>query len=116
MLGDGDEGWRPGGIQVTGVDDAGRLYVMMHPDGYEGSHKDPGTEVWVYDVDTQERVQRIELALPVISMGMTVGDDPYLMGTNVNLQIDVYSVATGEHLRTLSGFGEETALMVHGAY
>ena len=66
--------------------------------------------------ETQERVQRIELAMPVISMGMTVGDDPYLMGTNVNLQVDVYSVATGEHLRTLSGFGEETALMVHGAY
>ncbi len=116
LLGDGDEGWRPGGIQVTGVDDAGRMYVMMHPDGYEGSHKDPGTEVWVYDIDAKQRVQRIELQLPVISMGMTVGDDPYLIGTNVNLQVDVYSVATGEYLRTLSGFGEETALMLHGAY
>jgi len=116
LLGKGDDGWRPGGIQVTGVDDAGRMYVMMHPDGYEGSHKDPGTEVWVYDVDAKERVQRIELQMPLISMGMTIGDDPYLVGTNVDLQVDVYRAATGEYLRTLSGFGEETVLMLHGAY
>lgn len=115
LLSDGDEGWRPGGIQVTGTDAAGRMYVLMHPDGYEGSHKDPGTEVWVYDVNSRQRVDRIELALPAITIGMTRDDNPLLLATNVNLQIDTYDVASGEHQRTISGFGEETVLMLHGA-
>ena len=36
LVGNEAGGWRPGGIQVTGTDAAGRLYVLMHPEGYEG--------------------------------------------------------------------------------
>ena len=113
---DGVEGgWRPGGIVLAGSDSDGSLYVMMHPDGYEGSHKDPGTEVWVFDPTEQTRLRRIELALPAITMGLTRGDDPLLLATNVNLEIDVYDATSGEHLRTLSNFGQETVFMIHGA-
>jgi methylamine dehydrogenase heavy chain len=91
------------------------MYVLMHPEGYEGSHKDPGTEVWVFDVDDKRRVDRIELQLPGITMGMTNDDDPLLLVTNVNLEVDVYNVASGEYLRTLNNFSAETVLMLHGA-
>lgn len=115
LLGDGDDGWRPGGINVTWHDSAGHLYVLMHPEGYEGSHKDPGTEVWVYDVDARQRLRRIVMELPAITIGITRDENPLLLTTNVNLEVDVYDALSGEHLRTLSDIGAETAFMLHGA-
>ncbi len=116
LLGAGDDGWRPGGLAVTGTDAAGHIYILMHPDGYEGSHKDPGVEVWVFDPATRQRVNRIALELPAISIGLTRDDDPLLVATNINLEVDVYSVASGEYQRTLSDIGAETPFLLHGAY
>jgi methylamine dehydrogenase heavy chain len=110
-----EDGWRPGGLQVTASDAAGHLYVLMHKDGYEGSHKDPGIEVWVYDTDARRRVNRIEMQLPVISIEVTRDDEPLLVATNINMEIDVYDAGDGEHLRTIGNFGQETPLLLHGA-
>ena len=115
LLGAGDDGWRPGGLAVTGTDGAGRIYILMHPDGYEGSHKDPGAEVWVFDPATRQRVDRIALQIPAISIGLTRDDDPLLVATNINLEVDVYDVASGEYQRTLSDIGAETPFLLHGA-
>lgn len=53
--------WRIGGAQHLAVHEGtGRLYALMHQGG-EDTHKEPGTEVWVYDLASRERVQRIEL-------------------------------------------------------
>ncbi len=116
LIGDEDGGWRPGGLAVTGSDSANRMYVLMHPGGYEGSHKDPGVEVWIFDVNSRRRVDRIVLDLPAISIGLTRGDDPLLLATNINLEVDVYNVGSGEHQRTLSNFGAETPFLLHGAH
>ena len=116
LVGNESGGWRPGGIQVTGTDSAGRMYVLMHPEGYEGSHKDPGTEVWVFDVASQSRVDRIALELPAITFGVTNDDDPLLLTTNINLEVDVYDVGSGEYQRTLSGTGAQTPFLIHGSY
>lgn len=113
LLGEEDSGWRPGGIQVAASDDAGRLYVLMHPEGAEGTHKDPGTEIWVFDVDQRKRVARLPLKLPALTFTVGRGDDPYLVTTNVELTLDVYSARTGDYRKTLSDFGAETALALH---
>ena len=115
LVGDEEGGWRPGGIQVTGKDAAGRLYVLMHPEGYEGSHKDPGVEIWVFDVGSGSRVDRIALELPAITFGVTIDDEPLLLTTNINLEVDVYDVASGEYQRTLSGTGAQTPFLIHGS-
>lgn len=116
LLGEEDSGWRPGGIQVAASDDAGRLYVLMHPEGAEGTHKDPGTEIWVFDVDQRKRVARLPLKLPALTFTVGRGDDPYLVTTNVELTLDVYSARTGDYRKTLSDFGAETALALHPAH
>ena len=114
LLGEGDTGWRPGGLWVTASDAARRIYVLMHPEGYEGSHKDPGVEVWVFDIETRSRVDRIALELPAITIAVTRDDDPLLVTTNINLEVDVYSVTSGEYQRTLSGTGVQTPFLLHG--
>src|SRR5260370_7083723 len=51
------QGWRPGGAQQLAVH-AGlnRLYSIMHLGPIE-THKDPGKEVWVYDLARRGRIQ-----------------------------------------------------------
>lgn len=110
MLGDGDGGWRPGGIQLSAADAAGKLYFLMHPEGGDGTHKDPGVEVWVFDSQTGRRTNRITLELPALSINVTRDDGPLLVATNINMEIDVYDAASGEHRRTLGNFGQETPL------
>jgi methylamine dehydrogenase heavy chain len=110
MVGDEEGGWRPGGILLGASDASGNLYFMMHPEGYDGSHKDPGVEVWVFDSETGRRVNRIALELPALSINVTRDDEPLLVVSNVNMEIDVYDASSGEHLRTLADFGQETPL------
>ena len=59
--------WRIGGAQHLAVHAAsGRLYALMHQGGRD-THKDAGTEVWVYDIASHRRLQRIKLPNPLAS-------------------------------------------------
>ncbi len=63
LLDDADRAasWRIGGVQHLALHEAtGRLYSLVHRGGPDG-HKDPGTEIWVYDLDARSRIQTIEL-------------------------------------------------------
>jgi methylamine dehydrogenase heavy chain len=75
LLSDADrkQGWLPGGWQpIWGYGRGGLLYVLMHRGG-EWSHKDPGSEVWVFNVREHKRVDRI--ALPVAANSILVSQD-----------------------------------------
>ena len=109
------QNWRPGGAMLTSADDAGRLYLIMHPNGKEGSHKDGGPDVWVFDVAKQARLQRITLKTWGVSIEATRGPDPLLLVTNAEMNIDVYETKTGKHQRTLTHFGQETPIILHAA-
>ncbi len=99
--------WRPGGLQILAVH-AGRneLAALMHEGGGPGSHKDPGSEIWVYDLDTRERIRRIELVTPVVAINVTRDANPVLVASHGEPTIDVYDFASGEHLRTIEGVGQ----------
>jgi methylamine dehydrogenase heavy chain len=63
LLDDADRAasWRIGGTQHLALhEDSGRLYALVHRGGPDG-HKEPGTEIRVYDVATRARVQTIAL-------------------------------------------------------
>lgn len=69
LLGDADrkDEWRIGGLQHLAVHEAsGRLYALMHQ-GPRDTHKDPGTEVWVYDLEERRRLARFEMPSPLVS-------------------------------------------------
>jgi methylamine dehydrogenase heavy chain len=62
------EDWRVGGNQHLAVHRAtGRLYALMHRGGAD-THKEPGEEVWIFDLATQKRVARV----PLVNPGFTV--------------------------------------------
>jgi len=116
LLGEEDRagGWRPGGWQLLTADaDKGHIYILMHPEGYNGSHKDGGPEVWVFDVQQRQRLRRITLQTWGISLALTRGERPYLLVTNAEMNIDVYRAADGGHVHTLADFGQETPFVIH---
>jgi methylamine dehydrogenase heavy chain len=53
------EGWRPSGYQTHAyAPTSGTLFVLMHPKGAEGSHKNPAEEIWAYDVKNKRLLSR----------------------------------------------------------
>ncbi len=114
LLGEADQGWRPGGWQFNAVNGA-NLYVLMHPDGRNGSHKDGGPEVWVFDLNSRQRRARITLKTWGISLMVTADEDPLMVITNAAMALDVYRANTGEYLRTLGPHNQETPFVVYPA-
>jgi methylamine dehydrogenase heavy chain len=97
------ENWRPGGWQIATVDPAGLIYVLMHRDGADGSHKSGGPEVWVYDPASKKRVKRFELKEWGVSIEVTRGKNPYLVVTNGDMQLDVYEASSGKWIKMIGG-------------
>src|SRR5262245_23998072 len=59
--------WRIGGAQHLAVHaPSGRFYVLVHQGGPD-THKQPGTEVWVFDLASRRRLQRISTLSPLVS-------------------------------------------------
>ena len=115
LTGPDEKNWRPGGIRPAIADSAGVGYFLMHGHGGEGTHKDGGSEVWVYDLAQGKRTGRIELKNWGLSLGASgTGDNRLLFVTNSDLAIDVYKLPSAEFVQTLN-VGAATPFMVHGA-
>ena len=56
---DAKKKWRPGGYQPLAIQ-GNRIYVAVHPNGAEGSHKNPAAEIWAFDLTTKKRVARMK--------------------------------------------------------
>lgn len=53
-------GWRPGGYQGFAISpDGSTLVAGLHDRGAEGSHKRPARELWVFDLTSGRRLQRL---------------------------------------------------------
>ena len=92
--------WRPGGYQVGAIHrHLNKLYVPMHQGG-EGSHKDGGTEIWVFDMSTHERVARWPLAqqklATVLAIQVSQDDKPLLFAATDHSDLAVFDALTGQ--------------------
>jgi methylamine dehydrogenase heavy chain len=95
----GDDAWRIGGRQFLAVHRAsGRLYALMHRGGVD-SHKQDGSEVWIYDLASQERIDRIELRSPgftYLGVPLEFGQDwPWPFNNLYGWIVDLTSDAVG---------------------
>lgn len=107
LAGDDEAGWRPGGLQLMAVHAArAELAVLMHEHGAPSTHKDPGSEIWVYDLESRKRERRIKLAAPAVSINVTRDAEPVLIASHGEPTIDIYDFGTGQHLRTITNVGQ----------
>jgi methylamine dehydrogenase heavy chain len=92
--------WRPSGWQIVAGDEQKLLYVLMQPDAQEGTHKNPATEVWVFNTATKTRIKRLRLVRPGSSISLTHGAEPLLLVQTAE-RLDVYEL-NGALVRSLS--------------
>jgi len=107
------EQWRPGGLQQlaahTGLN---RLYAIMHRGGPE-THKDPGKDVWVYDLARHARIQQIAMKNPSGSIQVTRDPQPLLFSACIeSTTLDVYDATTGAWLRSVQNVGTTPTLLI----
>ncbi|GAC1303951.1 MAG: hypothetical protein NVSMB15_14910 [Steroidobacteraceae bacterium] len=103
-------GWRPSGWQIVSGDEQKLLYVLMQPQAHEGTHKDPATEVWVYNAAAKSRIKRLRLARPGSSIALTHGAEPLLL-VQAGERLDVYE-PSGGLLRSLDLPGLHTRMQI----
>lgn len=108
-----EQSWRPGGMQHLALHaNTRRLYSLMHVGG-EDSHKDPGTEVWVYDLKDRARVQRIALKDMATSIAVTRDPSPLLFAIFIGAPVvEVYDAMSGAHLRSIGEVGFTPSTLV----
>ena len=105
--------WRPGGLQQLAAH-AGlnRLYSIMHR-GDPETHKDPGKEIWVYDLATHARIQRIVLQNEAGSIQVTHDRQPLLFSIFIgSTTLDVYDATSGAWLRSVQNVGTTPTILV----
>jgi methylamine dehydrogenase heavy chain len=102
--------WRPSGWQIVTGDEQKLLYVLMQPEAHEGTHKDPATEVWVYNTATKTRIKRLRLARPGSSISLTHGTEPLLL-VQAGERLDVYE-PNGSLVRSLDLPGLHTRMQI----
>jgi methylamine dehydrogenase heavy chain len=103
---DRKELWLPGGVQPLAVNEkTKRLYIVMHQGGKD-SHDDPGKEVWVYDLNSKKRIQRIKTKNLVASIHVSRDSEPLLFTSCPGSpSLDIYDALSGDYLRTVNDLG-----------
>ncbi len=111
---DARQNWRPGGYQPFALHtETARLYVSMHPDGKEGSHKDPAAEIWTFDFKTKQRIGRVD-GNKAVALAVSKGKDPMLFiidPTTAGL-VSYTTAPTLAPAQRANGFGEAPALLL----
>ncbi|MFT8897760.1 MAG: amine dehydrogenase large subunit [Acetobacter sp.] len=98
--------WRPGGWQMSALHKSNHeLYVLMHK-GPFWSHKDGGSEVWVYDTETHKRVRRMSLPTPSPMVGVTQDDHPLMFTTDEDTgDFYILDAKTGKQVHKMKALG-----------
>jgi methylamine dehydrogenase heavy chain len=107
--------WRTGGLQHLAVHGAsGRLFAVVHQGGPE-THKEPGEQVWVYDLASRKRVQTITARNKVGSIQVSQDSQPLLFACSIESnRLDIYDATSGKYLRTVEPLGlTPTVLVLH---
>jgi methylamine dehydrogenase heavy chain len=104
--------WKPGGIQHLAVHAAnGHLYSLVHQ-GEKDSHKDPGQDVWVYDLQSGKQLQKIKLNNLSTSIQVSKDEAPLLFSIFIgNPVLDIYDARKGNFLRSVDELGFTPTIM-----
>ncbi|WP_172962382.1 amine dehydrogenase large subunit [Hydrocarboniclastica marina] len=119
-LTEGIEGdWAPGGVDVMAYNASHDvMFVLMHPDAEEGSHKNGAEELWAVDMDAQEVLYRSAVG-HLASIAVTPGEEPVLFGMSEESEVVRYEIApearfAAKPTATLEGAGDWTVYAIAG--
>jgi methylamine dehydrogenase heavy chain len=118
LVSDAEKGrWRPGAYQVGAIQrELGRLYVPMH-EGGEGTHKDGGTEIWVFDMASHRRLARWPLKghglTRVLAVQVSQDPSPVLFAATETSQLAVFDALTGRLRHIMTNVAQSPWMMLN---
>ena len=103
--------WKLGGYQYASIcESTGELYVLVHRGG-EYTHKHPGVDVWVYDLESKARTRMISLTHAATSIHVTQDDHPLLFTADAEHSgVQVYDASAGKHLHDVKELASNPVL------
>ncbi len=106
------EGWRIGGLQSIAYHAGEDLLITLMHEGGEHSHKDPGTEVWVYDLSAKRLSKKIKLENMATAIAMSQDDNPLVYSTFIGgTLLDIYELSTGSKIRSIENLGASPTII-----
>ena len=91
--------WRVGGLQHLAAHAKGeRLFSLVHRGGTD-THKEPGEQIWIYDLKTNERVKRIELINPGLTLYGFPIEAGWPFGGLFNWAVNTFAPAAVTHIQ-----------------
>jgi methylamine dehydrogenase heavy chain len=108
--------WRPGGQQIGAIHrQSDKLFVPMHRGG-EGTHKDGGTEIWVFDMRSHQRLARWSMSAhrlaPVLAIQVSQDGAPILFAATERADVAVFDALTGSLRHVEKQLGQTPWLML----
>lgn len=95
------ENWKPGGGQLLAFhQDLNLVFTLMHQGGAD-THEDPGSEVWVFNRASQQRIARIPLEAMAFNIFVSQNDEPLLTTAGSDRKLHVFDVRTTRLLRSI---------------
>lgn len=110
---DAKQKWRPGGYQLFAVHrDARRMFIGMHKNGAEGTHKNPADEIWVLDLEAKKRVARLP-GHAAVALVVSQGAKPRLYALDaVKMAIAKFDAgAQPKFIKRLEGVAESATML-----
>ena len=109
---DRSDNWQIGGQQHMAIHhDKGQLFVLFHQGELE-TQKDPGDQVWVYDVATRKKIKEIQLKNIASAIQVSQDSEPVLFSLFVAVpSLDIHDAISGEFLRTINEMGSTPMLL-----
>lgn len=91
--------WRVGGLQHLAAHAKDeRLFSLVHRGGTD-THKEPGEQIWIYDLKTNQRVKRIELVNPGLTIYGFPIEAPWPFGGLFNWAVNTFAPAAVTHIQ-----------------
>lgn len=109
--------WRPGGIQIGAVHRAlGKLFVPMHRGG-EGTHKQGGGEIWVFDLKSKQRTARWAVDTKeygeVVAVQVSQDPAPIVFAATDRADLLIFDAQTGKLRHAEKKLGQTPSLMLN---
>lgn len=107
------EGWIMSGLQPLAVHQRqSQLYVLMHQ-GNMDSYKDPGSEIWIYDLTASKRIRKIRLEEPASAIQISQDDKPLLFTVFAAYpELLIYDALTGMFKRKVTQLGQTPTILL----
>ncbi|MFP6807358.1 MAG: amine dehydrogenase large subunit [Pseudomonadales bacterium] len=101
-----NSGWRIGGMQSIAYHSANDLLLTLMHEGGEDTHKDPGTEVWFYNLSTKRLLHKMKLDNMASAIEVSQDEDPRIYTMFIGGEsLDVYDLGTGKKISSIEHVG-----------